>query len=59
MSTLQRIEKDLLRGHFITAHEDNGSTHGNITQTFWYINALTAVDRRKEARELFENMLKV
>ena len=25
--------------------------------TFWYIDALAAVGRREEARELFENML--
>jgi pentatricopeptide repeat protein len=29
-----------------------------IVCTFWYIDALVAVGRREEARELFENMLR-
>jgi GH15 family glucan-1,4-alpha-glucosidase len=55
VSTLARVEKDLKRGNYICS---DSPTHGNITQTFWYIDALTAVGRRDEARELFEVMLK-
>jgi len=58
LSTLQKIEKDIKRGNYISPEDDGPGTHGNTTFTFWYINALTAVDRRKEARDLFEVMLK-
>jgi len=52
--TLAQIEKEIKRGNFITWHGQHGST----TATFWYINALAAIGRRKEARDLFECMLK-
>jgi len=59
ISTLARIEKDLKRGNFLLPEDDSpDSTHGNVTFTFWYIDALASVGRRQEARELFEVLLK-
>jgi GH15 family glucan-1,4-alpha-glucosidase len=60
-STVATVEKDLRRGPYLlryAAPDDFGapSTAFNIC-TFWYIGALTALGRREEARELFENML--
>jgi len=55
LSTLAHVEKELKKGNYIT-HGHN--TFGSTTATFWYINALTAVGRRDEARKLFEIMLK-
>ena len=62
VSTLARIEKDLLRGKFLMRYataDDFGEPESafNIC-TFWYINALAATGRRDEARDLFQNMLK-
>ncbi len=62
LSTLARIEKDLLRGKFLMRYaeaDDFGEPESafNIC-TFWYINALGATGRKEEARALFENMLK-
>lgn len=58
LSTLELVEKTLTRDNYIVPVEDIAGTHGNITFTFWYINALSAAGRRTQARELFENMLK-
>ena len=60
-STVAAIEKELRRGPYLlryAAPDDFGapSTAFNIC-TFWYIDALIALGRRGEARELFENML--
>jgi GH15 family glucan-1,4-alpha-glucosidase len=62
LSTLARIEKDLLRGQFLMRYataDDFGEPESafNIC-TFWYINALAATGRREEARALFQNMLR-
>jgi len=59
--TLAQVERQLKRGnHVIRYHaaDDFGApeTTFNIC-TFWYIDALAAVGRRDEARELFEYML--
>ncbi len=59
--TLNAIEGQLRRGRFLFrygAADDFGLPENafNIC-TFWYINALAAIGRREEARELFENML--
>jgi len=59
--TLACIERHLRRGNFLfryRAADDFGEPENafNIC-TFWYINALAAVGRREEARELFEHML--
>ena len=60
-STVAAVEEDLRRGPYLLRYsipDDYGapSTAFNIC-TFWYIGALTALGRRDEARELFENML--
>jgi len=59
--TVAAVEQDLRRGPYLfryAAPDDFGvpDTAFNIC-TFWYIDALAALGRRDEARELFENML--
>ena len=61
VGTLQAVENDLRRGNYLFRYmnpDDFGmpETAFNIC-TFWYIDALAAVGRRREARELFCNML--
>ncbi len=61
VSTVKAIEKELRRGPYLfryAAPDDFGvpRTAFNIC-TFWYIDALAAIGRREEARDLFENML--
>ena len=61
LSTLAAIEKELRQGDHMMrykAADDFGHPENafNIC-TFWYIDALAAVGREGEARELFENML--
>ena len=60
-STIRAIERQLRRGkHVFRYHaaDDFGEPENafNIC-TFWYIDALAAIGRREEGRELFENML--
>ncbi|MBC7984393.1 MAG: glycoside hydrolase family 15 protein, partial [Candidatus Obscuribacterales bacterium] len=62
VATVDYVGKHLRRGPYLfryTAHDDFGAPENafNIC-TFWYINALAAVGRRDEAREIFNNMLK-
>ncbi len=61
LGTLAAIERDLRRGDFIYRYseEDDFGVPSNafVVCTFWYINALAAVGRKAEARELFENIL--
>jgi GH15 family glucan-1,4-alpha-glucosidase len=61
LATLAAIEKELRQGPYLYRYarpDDFGmpETSFNIC-TFWYINALAAVGRRDEARELYGNML--
>ena len=61
IGTVAAIEKDLLRGKNIFRYavpDDFGmpTTAFNIC-TFWYIDALTAIGRRDEARAMFEELL--
>jgi GH15 family glucan-1,4-alpha-glucosidase len=61
LSTLAACEAELKRGTHLfryTEADDFGmpETAFNIC-TFWYINALAAVGRKDEARELFDQML--
>lgn len=61
VSTVEAIGKHLLRGEHMfryDAPDDFGEPENafNIC-TFWYIDALAAIGRMDEARELFENML--
>lgn len=60
-ATVTAVENELRRGPFLFRYagpDDFGrpETAFNIC-TFWYIDALAALGRTEEARELFENML--
>ncbi len=62
VGTVQAIETELRRGPYLFryhAADDFGEprTAFNIC-TFWYIDALCALGRSDEARDLFENMLR-
>jgi GH15 family glucan-1,4-alpha-glucosidase len=61
IATVDYLGKHLRRGSYLlryAAQDDFGVPENafNIC-TFWYINALAAVGRQSEARQLFENML--
>lgn len=60
-STVQAVEKDLRRGDFIFRYvetDDFGEPENAfLVCTFWYVNALATLERRDEARELFEKLL--
>jgi pentatricopeptide repeat protein len=61
VGTVKAIEKQLRRGKHVfryAAADDFGEPENafNIC-TFWYIDALAAVGRGEEARELYEHML--
>ncbi|HUO82787.1 MAG TPA: glycoside hydrolase family 15 protein [Gammaproteobacteria bacterium] len=59
--TVAAIEKELRRGPFMFRYvtpDDFGEPETAFSVcTFWYIDALAALGRRDEARELFDNML--
>ena len=59
--TVAAVEKDLRRGDFIFRYvekDDFGKPENAfLVCTFWYVNALAALDRREEARALFEKLL--
>jgi GH15 family glucan-1,4-alpha-glucosidase len=61
LGTLEQVEKQLKHGHFMhryAAPDDFGAPEVAFNVcTFWYIDALTAVGRTQEARDLFETML--
>lgn len=60
-ATVGAVEKDLRRGDFIFRYvekDDFGEPENAfLVCTFWYINALASLNRREEARALFEKML--
>jgi len=60
-STVHAVEKDLRHGDFIFRYvekDDFGEPENAfLVCTFWYVNALVTLDRRAEARELFEKLL--
>ncbi len=60
-ATVGSVEKELRRGDFIfryTEKDDFGEPENAfILCTFWYINALAALDRREEAGVLFAKLL--
>jgi len=62
IATVERIGKHLRRGPYLMRYNlaDDFGTPENAFNicTFWYINALAAIGRRDEAREMFDNMLK-
>jgi hypothetical protein len=55
------VENDLRRGDFIFRYvekDDFGEPENAfLVCTFWYVNALAALERRDEARALFEKLL--
>ena len=61
IATVERIERELRHGPYLYryAHQDDfGHPHtAFVVCTFWYIEALAAIGRVDEARELFENLL--
>lgn len=60
-ATVEAVEKDLRRGDYIfryVAEDDFGKPENAfVVCTFWYVNALAALERRTQARELFEKLL--
>lgn len=61
IGTVDYLGKQLRRDRYLmryVAHDDFGAPENafNIC-TFWYINALAAIGRKEEARQLFNNML--
>jgi GH15 family glucan-1,4-alpha-glucosidase len=60
-ATVKRIEQELCLGPYLLRYavaDDLGVPTVAFTGcTFWYIEALAALGRKEEARELFENML--
>jgi GH15 family glucan-1,4-alpha-glucosidase len=61
VSTVEAIERDLKEGVLLMRYrepDDFGKPDTAFTVcTFWYINALAAIGRRDEARELFGHVL--
>lgn len=61
IATVARIEQDLRRGNHLMRYsvaDDLGVPQVAFNAcTFWYIDALAALGRKDEARELFESML--
>ncbi|MEQ8196366.1 MAG: glycoside hydrolase family 15 protein [Rhodospirillales bacterium] len=61
IGTVEAVEKHLRRGNFLfryAVEDDFGKPENAFNVcTFWYIDALAAIGRTDEARELFENML--
>ncbi len=61
LSTLARIEIELLQGQYLFRYaepDDFGRPKtAFVVCTFWYIEALTEIGRRDEARQLFEGLL--
>jgi GH15 family glucan-1,4-alpha-glucosidase len=60
-ATVAAVEKDLRRGDFIFRYvetDDFGEPENAfLVCTFWYVNALATLERRDEARALFEILL--
>ena len=61
VATVARIEKDLRRGPYLLRYsvaDDLGVPQVAFNACiFWYIDALAALGRKEEARDLFESML--
>ncbi|HEY1992608.1 MAG TPA: glycoside hydrolase family 15 protein [Gammaproteobacteria bacterium] len=61
VATVEAIGRELKRGDYVFRYveaDDFGLPHNAFTLcTFWYIDALTHIGRREEARTLFEHML--
>ena len=61
VGTVKAVEEELRRGRYLFRYvgaDDFGHPENAFTIcTFWYIDALAALGREEEARELFEHML--
>lgn len=61
LKTIEVIERRLMRNGFLLRYDEaddfGAPDNAFLLCTFWYIDALAAVGRRDEARELFENIL--
>jgi len=61
VATMAALEKELRRGPYLLRYSDRDDFGTPETSfnfcTFWYIEALSLIGRRDEARELFEEML--
>ena len=61
VATVEAVERDLKEGVLLMRYrepDDFGEPDTAFTVcTFWYINALAAIGRREEARDLFEHLL--
>lgn len=61
VATFAAVERDLKRGRRLLRYADRDDFGAPETSfnfcTFWYIEALTLMGRREEARDLFEEML--
>jgi GH15 family glucan-1,4-alpha-glucosidase len=61
LSTLHAIERELVRGDLVYRYQhadDFGVPANTFTMcSFWYVNALAAVGRVVEARQIFEQLL--
>jgi GH15 family glucan-1,4-alpha-glucosidase len=61
IATLEAVERELRRGNLLLRYStDDGfgsPTTAFLVCTFWYVDALAAVGRRDEAREIFEYVL--
>lgn len=61
VKTLENVERQLRRGsnlfRYVNADDFGEPSNAFVACTFWYIDALTAVGRKEEARELFDSML--
>ncbi len=62
LSTLQSVERELKEGDWIFRyrHDDDFGTPATAFTVcaFWYVNALAAVGRVEEARDIFERLLR-
>lgn len=60
-ATVEAVERELRRGDFIFRYvekDDFGEPENAfLVCTFWYVNALAALNRKDEARVLFEKLL--
>ncbi|GIX22069.1 MAG: glucoamylase [Gammaproteobacteria bacterium] len=61
VATVDAVGRELRRGDFIfryAKHDDFGEPEtAFLVCTFWYVNALAAIGRRDEARDLFNRVL--
>ena len=61
LKTIEVVERRLMRNGFLLRYDEaddfGAPDNAFLLCTFWYIDALAAVGRRDEARELFENIL--